>query len=364
MKELRTMKMQYFALAVMLIISPMHSYNDPAGCAEYNAPLRKGSWGFMPFIGLAPGIFTFRDSPHRVIPRAALTCPTEGVYIGGSSDPFCLNIYKVLTSPEDALQIDCPKDPAFSTKFHNTVLHVGGEISYNVCDNVQYFIDAVYNQANGRCFPINTQSYQSPDGCNSCSNTNDCCTISATQPVLGETNLILDYTAYKAYGVYFGTRYFGDRIWCCDRVSLFGGFKIGMLHRKAIHADITIGDISIDIGANTYLFAGSQYQTTDFCKSNAVSGGGLIGLDYQLNDCLSVLISAEIVATSPLKINPNIKSLPSADPTLNGLPTPEGFSRNFALPVGLSIGHVGSLLQFPVWAGIRWNFDIPALFCS
>lgn len=363
-RELRFMKKKLFMQQVAIIIffaaQSIYAYDI---CNENAIPLKAGRWGFMPVIGLAPALFTFRDSPRRVVPRSALTCPTQEVCIGGTGDPFCLNMYQILTAPENALQIDCPKDPKFSKKFNNAVLQVGGEISYNICDNAQYFIDVIYNRTNGRCFPINTKNYQAPDGCNSCCNTNDCCAISASQPVLTETHLILDYTAYMAYGAYIGTRWYSKRI-RCNRLSFFGGFKIGMLHRKAVHANITIGDISVPVGENTYLFAGQHYKTTDFCKSNAVSGGGLIGLDYKINNCFTILVSAEIIATSPLKINPNIKSLPFADPTLNGQPTPQGFGRNFPLPVGLSIGHVGSLLQFPIWVGLRRSFDFCKTVCN
>lgn len=357
MKKLLSFKIS--ALLVMLAAGSIEAYHN-----ECEGPLEKGQWGAMFFAGAAPGIFTFRDSPRRVIPRSALSCSsTVEQCVGGVNDRFCLNMYNILTNPEDAIQIACPKDPKFSTEFSNAVLHLGGELSYNICDNAQYFVDVVYNRAKGGCFQINTKNYQAPDGCNSCTTSNDCCTIAENQQVLTETHLTHQYTDYKAYGFYVGTRHYWGRIWC-DRLSLFAGFKIGMLHRKAVNSTVSLDDINIPIGADTYTFAARSFPSADYCKSNAISGGGQIGFDYCIKDCLSLLVGLEVVATSPLKINPNLKIPSFGDPTVNGQPTPAGFGRNFPIPVGVTIGHVGCLLQFPVWAGLKWEFDFCKNSCN
>jgi hypothetical protein len=324
-----------------------HRTND--GCG----PLEAKRWGFMVFGGAAPGLFSHRGLVHRNIPRAALSCPTEAVTIGGPNDPFCLNIYQILTSPDDASQVSCPKDPQFSTQFSNGVVHVGGEISYNACSNTQYFVDVIFNRARGKCFTIDDKNYRAPDGCDSCAN--DCCTLSKGT-VLGETHLSHNVSNYQAYGFYAGSRYYFNRVWC-DRVAFFVGLKVGMLHRKAVTSTVSVPDITIPIPGGPYLFAARQFPDSEYCVSNAISGGGQIGFDYCINDCWSILVGAEVVATSPLKVNPCLKIPSFGDPTVNGQPTPAGFGRNFPIPTSIVIGNVGCLLQFPVWLGIRWEFD-------
>lgn len=361
MKCTRTLRVLMLVSACAATLSARYSRESGQG------PLEAGRWGLLAGVGAAPGFFKNRGYAQSVWPRSGVTCPVTGFT---SNTIPCNEIYNVLTTPENVFQQSACQLPKFNKLFSNGVLHVTGQISYNVCCNTQFFLEGVYDRANGnKCLTITTNNYKAPEFCGSncdsgscSSSSNSCstssCTVTGT-PLTTTQPVNYNYSNYQAYGGYIGTRYYWNRVWC-DRVSFFGGFKFGMLHRKqvcvatsvaAYTKTLTVGEVT-----TTYNFPASSTTNVAFCKSNAVSGGIQLGLDYGINSCWSVLVGVELVATSPFKSNRNV-IIPTVDPTLNGVATTAGFGRNFAQPTNLLIAPTGSLIQFPIWAGIRWEFD-------
>ncbi len=325
-------------------------------------PLEAGRWGLLAGVGAAPGFFKNRGFDQTVWPRSGVTCPVTGFT---NNTIACNQIYTVLTTPENVFQQSACKSPKFNKMFTNGVVHVTGQISYNVCCNTQFFLEGVYERAKGHCLNVTSQNFRAPEYCgtsdcsSSCDSSSSCsssnsCSVTGTPLTTGQPTS-LSYSNYQAYGGYIGTRYYWNRVWC-DRFSFFGGFKFGMLHRKqvcvaatnaAFVQTLTVGEVTTN-----YNFPAATNTYVAYCKSNAVSGGLQLGLDYCINHCWSLLVGFEVVATSPFKSNRNVP-LTVVDPT----GTQAGFGRNFNQATNLLVAPTGSLIQFPIWAGIRWEFD-------
>jgi hypothetical protein len=339
---------------------------------EGNGPLDAGRWGLLIGAGAAPATFKNRGFIRGVDPSLTLLCPAP---LGQNVTTLtCDNIYKVLTNPSNALIEDGCRLPNFGKQFSNGVVHVTGQISYNVCSNTQYFIEAVYNRARGQCVNHQLSTFKAPDTCavdcnsicsdsSSCNSSSSCSTSCSTScSFLGAPfytlNTTFSLSNYQAYGGYMGARYYWNRVWC-DRVSCFTGFKVGMLHRKEVCVGVSVPQVTLPLSNGTsttnYVIAPFASSAVPYCKSNAVSGGLQVGLDICINDCWSVLLGAEFVVTSPFKTTRNI-SIPAPDPVSPGQITP-GFGRNFPHIYNVVDVPLGCLLQFPVWAGIRWEFD-------
>ncbi len=328
-------------------------------------PLEARRWGLLVGAGAAPGFFKNRGFTQAVDPYLGLaSCPIT-IPGTGVTTLACDQVYNVLTTPENVfIQRDCSL-PKFNKLFTNGVVHVTGQISYNVCNNTQYFLEGVYERATGSCVTYAPNLSKAPAFCeggsceSSCSSSNSCntsCTVSGTP--LASFGYTAKLSTYQAYGGYIGARYYWNRVWC-DRFSFFTGFKVGMLHRKQVCQNATIPASSAIINSVTYSFAARNTVQPLYCKSNAVSGGVQIGVDYCINDCWSVLVGVEFVATSPFKANRNLQ-LPIVDPT----GTATGFGRNFSQLTNLVVAPTGALLQFPIWAGVRWEFDLCRNSCN
>jgi hypothetical protein len=334
-----------------------------------NGPLEARRWGLLVGAGVAPGFFKNRGFDQTVWPASGVNCPVNNITGGNLT---CDQIYRVLNNPLNVFQQSACKLPKFNKLFTNGVVHVTGQISYNVCCNTQFFLEGVYNRARGsNCLNITSNNYAAPaycqsngncstncstsscnTGCNTSCSTSSSCSVTGT-PLTTSQPTSYCYSNYQAYGGYLGTRYYWNRVWC-DRFSFFGGFKFGMLHRKQICATASYPAYTASLsGSQTvYNFPAASNTYIAFCKSNAVSGGLQLGLDYCINHCWSFLLGVEIVATSPFKSNRNVP-LTVVDPT----GTAAGFGSNFAQPTNLLVAPTGTLLQFPVWAGFRWEFD-------
>ncbi len=347
---------RFLRVAVLASVCAVSIFARDNGCG----PLEAGRWGLLAGVGAAPGFFKNRGYVQRVLPGAGITgCPFD---LGDDITTLsCDNVYRVLTTPQNVLLQNACRVPNFGKQFSNGVLHVTGQISYNVCSNTQYFLEAVYNRATGnKCLAIQGRNFRAPDFCgptcdvsscqissNSCSSSDSCSFVGTP---IDSYDVKVDGTNYQAYGGYLGARYYWNRVWC-DRFSFFTGFKVGMLHRKQVCLVSHVPQI--DIVAGQLFFPARDITGIAYCKSNAVSGGIQIGLDYCINDCWSVLVGVEFVTTSPLKSNRNF-AITLVDPT--GSPVP-GFGRNFNQATNDLIAPTGCLFQIPVWAGIRWEFD-------
>lgn len=327
-------------------------------------PLERGRWGLLAGIGVAPGFFKNRGFSQAVDPYAGLAaCPIDLGQRGTTLD--CESVYVALTTPENVFVQNACKAPNFSKLFTNGVLHVTGQLSYNVCENTQYFLEAVYNRATGSCINgtatyVRAPAYCGTGSCSTSCDSSNSCSSSDSCVVTGTPLLALGFSSslsnYQAYGGYLGARYYWNRVWC-DRFALFTGFKFGMLHRKQVCQSLTTPASTATFGTGTtYTFAARTNNVPTFCASNAVSGGLQIGLDYCINDCWSALIGFEFVVTSPFKSSRNF-AIANVDPTAPNITVPTGFGNNLNQLSNFLVAPTGCFIQFPIWAGLRWEFD-------
>lgn len=317
-------RLQLFGL--LFITTILQAYRS-----EDCGPLEPGRFYLMPKIGDASAIVTHREHNLQVVPKAGVSCPLAGT----------VSCVDVLTSPQNIFQQDCCPVFKFGEAFSNGVLHVGGEVGYITGPHCLYFIDLIYNRARGNCIPTRTYNFiQAMDGCceNECNDCSDPLVSSQAGYAFGN---------YTAFGAYVGNRHYFNRIWC-DRLSVFLGLKVGILHRQKVCVTGTIPAITNN---GVTIFNESTFKAVPLCKTNSISGGVQIGIDYCINDCLSFLVDFEVVASGPARVNRNI---PFAIPT----PALAGVDAlAFPFPTNLSAGPSGVLLQFPIWAGLRWEWD-------
>ena len=297
-------------------------------------PCLPHTWYLLPKVGAAPGFFANRGYEMRVVPRSGISCPTSTI------DVPC---DEILSNPQDILQQNSCRLFKFSEGFTNRVLHVGGEIGWYATDCCAYFIDLIYNRAGGDCLNLHTSNFRAIDGCqqdNGCFSGNE----------LTDTDFTINLNAYQAFGAYIGNRYFFDRM-LCDRLSFWLGGKVGIMHRNNICAtsELPAIEISEELGGGT--LPAVTVSNTVICSSNALSGGLQLGFDICINECWSILIGAEVVATSPFKVNRNI---PFA------LRTPvnsTASAQDLAQPTNIIAPSTGTFIQFPLWIGASWQWD-------
>lgn len=307
-------------------------------------------WYILPKIGIAPGLFAHRGHEHRVVPLAN----------GANPAIVCTNIVGLGEFPmvqpnlaQTIVQQNKDKIPTFGQTFTNRVLDVGFEVGRNMCDSMQYYLEFRYNRASGNsCLYSPTQNYAAPDGCSAGS-----CSAVDAGAILTTSNPTYRYSNYSAYGGYLGTRCYKNERYFCDRLGLWAGFKIGILHRKQVTACISIPERTATVDGNVYTFAAATLPLRNiFCSSNAVSGGLSFGVEYQVCNSAALLLGMEILASCPLQPNANARHVLVDDPThAAGAPDiPSGF---FPQPTNTFPGTTGVFLQFPVWIGLRWSCD-------
>ena len=352
------------SLKVMLLalaVSPIVAGSCESWCEKL---LDTNNWYLLPKIGVAPSIFAGRAHQQLVVPRAGID------YVNCvPSISECVEREGLLNNFANVLQETCCL-PKFSNMFRQGVLHVGFELGYQTCDsNCLTFFEFDYNRASGRCqnpcgdFITGQASVGcSAANCNTgCSTTSSCtknaCGYQATDTSLSDIcGLRDDYSNYTAYGAYVGGRHFTDRFWC-DSTSFWFGYKVGILHRKQVNS-CSVLTLTNDCTATGGQCASTQdvaLRRAIFCKSNSVSGGVQLGFDYCYNDCLSFLLGFEVVASAGLKGNRN---LPLAINTYTDNTTPvAGDIFNCSnIPSNIMVGNTGTLVQFPIWIGVRWDF--------
>lgn len=216
--------------------------------------------------------------------------------------------------------------PRFS-KLFRVPWDVGGKVSYAMSDNTDIFVEFNYVQARSKdCASL------SNCGSNSCGDV-------VVAPAIP---LLLSLNKYKLFNAYFGARYYFDR-WC-DRVSLFVGEKVGLVHRKRSGFSSLTGNCNVDCNTdcvtscNTSNNCGNDF----FGNTTVVSGGVHAGLDVCFCGNWAFVVTAEVVASCGPRSNGNLV-----------------LSADDALLLGgsnLLVGSVGTELSFPVTVGIKYNF--------
>lgn len=226
-----------------------------------------------PKIGVAPTVFTDRGCNYVVLPTTTLVNPV----------------------------ISIGQTPKFNSLFKVPV-YVGGEISWQACENRESFVELVYRHGKGRCVQIPVVIAQTP------------ATFGA------------DLTAFKALGFYAGTRC-GWESWC-SLFNWFVGAKVGLVHHWQVNADLSANSVAI------------QSCTPIYFKNTVVSGGAQLGIEKSFCGCFGMNLIAEVVASGGLKNNRN------AILTQSG---PLGVTNvNFA--------EIGTEVSFPVSVGFSYSF--------
>jgi hypothetical protein len=356
-------------MLLALVVSPFAAKSCDTLCDKL---FDTNNWYLTPKIGVAPSVFAGRARQQLVVPRAALnlvscsssTTPNDCVESTGLLDNFANTLQETACLPK------------FNDMFKQGVLHVGVELGYQSCDSsCPVFVEFVYNRANGRCVtPCNAYTVVASTGCanndcnTSCTTKSSCadsCTPSA-QALDAQNNAISNicnfrdsYSNYSAYGAYIGGRHFTNRFWC-DSTSFWFGYKVGILHRKQVNscsiltvpnncAEAVLCNSTQDLNINRAIF----------CKSNAVSGGIQFGFDYNYSDCLAFQLGLEVVASSGLTGNRNHTIDIAAITDDTGRTNVIYDCAN--LPSNILVRNSGTLVNFPIWFGVRWDFGS---FCS
>lgn len=263
-------------------------------------PLNCGCFNIQAQAGVAPIVWTKRGCFQVVSCNAAsLTCA------GNTPVGPLIPIFGM---------------PSFS-KLFRVPWTVGGKLGYALSDNTEVFLEFNYRQARAKdCFT---------------SQTNLNLGLFVAQPIFAFSNV----SKYKFYDVYLGARYYFDAC-VCDRLSFFLGGQVGLAHHKGINATITSSSASNTCAAPFSTCADL------FGKHTGFAGGANLGAEYCICNGLSLVLTAEVLATCGPNGNPNI-CFPgcTADVVL-----PELRPTNFV------IGNVGTELLFPVTLGLKYSF--------
>lgn len=347
---------KYLSLPLVLLLS-LVTGNASAFLKQFHEG--EAHWYIMPKIGAAPSIFSSHQAHQMMV------VPFAGV------DPaLCVETPTCNVGNFANILQETPRLPKFGDMFHQGVLHIGFEIGRSICDRGECFLEFVYNRASGKpycyCDPfvtLNAVVGCSVSDCNSdCSASscdNDCGDGCLTGTTLSDIASMQDnYENYQAFGGYVGARHFTNRFWC-DRFSFWYGYKVGMLHRKAVEACTNIVYNLAAYDECTGLTVESTLKRPVFCKSNTVSGGLQAGFDYYWCDRMSFQFGFEVVASSGLRGN---KNFPIDISTVQCGRT--ALTNVAKLPSNIIVCNTGAVLNFPVWFGMTWEFGGCFSSCS
>lgn len=192
---------------------------------------------------------------------------------------------------------------------------VGGKVGYNLNGCTEIYVEGDYTQARGKHR-----------------------TFSATSPLNGLTNFVAELSKYKAYGVWGGARYYfgldclSDCSCFIDRAAFFIGLQVGFVHHNQLDVALT------STTAVGYVTGPVFYQV--FFKNYTISAGGNVGVDFAVNDCFSVVFTAEFLGNGASRSCP----VGCSGTPLAGL---------YSEPVNVGFD---TELWFPVTLGLKYNF--------
>lgn len=236
----------------------------------FNGPLYKGFWGISLKGGVRPTYWTER--PNLILTNRLATPP----------------VFKLTRISNLQHLYDIPWT-------------IGGELSYNVTNHIQLFIEG--NYISGRNKP-HTFTW-----------TND-----APAEIINDD--------FREYGGHLGARYYFQRCICCGCVAPFIGAKIGAITHKRVNSELKVNDLSID--TSVFLNGGG-----------GVSAGVQFGFDVQLWDTVYATLNFECVCSEPHRPANNEKiDIPS-------------FANSIT---NMSVGPLGTEIGFPITASVRYEF--------
>lgn len=236
-----------------------------------------------------------------------LTCGAWSVQVKGGVAPtdFSDRDSTYLTIPSLFPAVPNPvisagKGPSFSRQF-DCPWTVGAELAWNASTHIQFFTEYAYQQASGKHRSFTNRGL-----------------------LFGHK-----YDDYSNNGLYLGARYYFSTCWntCYGRLSPFAGFKGGVVWFDTINYGLEIGGVSL--GKDQY-----------FKRRTAVSAGLQIGIDWNICENWSAVLTSEFVATGGLHGNRNKVVNPALS---NGV-------------TNVSFGGTGTILTFPVTLGVRYTF--------
>ncbi len=268
-------KIKGIAILSIVAISSLNAQIFGLGDDCCPGPLCPCAFGVQAKGGIAPTFFTDPDTTYLVIPGLfPVSSPLFPVSSGDDFDDY----------------FDLP-------------WIVGGELSYNVSDHVQLFLEGMYRQGDAK---------------------NRSFTFPAATPIV----VSLSHDDFRTWGLYVGGRYFLNR-WDCLCIAPFVGAKIGFQQHRHIDASVSIAAATAAIDGGSVRLYESNY---------ALSVGVQAGFDYAITDCLSLVFTVEGVFTSPLRPNHNAV-----------LPGTFGVTN-------IIFGETGTDISVPVTLGLRWDF--------
>lgn len=182
--------------------------------------------------------------------------------------------------------------PQFKDQFRQPAIY-GGYVGYMVRNSIELFVEGNYATASSKRF-----SFIGVDG-------------DAFENKLDR---------YKYWDFYVGVRFYP---YTCGCVAPFIGFKVGGAHRFNSHNDLHVTTYGgIPVTSHPIAYKGGT----------VVSGGGQIGLNFNLTDCIAIVIKGEVVVSGNWET-----------PFLN-------------VPVPTCPGSTGPIVSFPVTAGVRFSW--------
>lgn len=270
-------------------ISNQNCDYDPCGC-----------FNFQVHAGIAPIIWTKRDSFAAISCNASLGCPTSSI---GPVVPL----------------FEMPK----FNKLFKLPWTVGGKIGYVWGDCAEIYVEANYRQARAK----NNFTVQA----------NIALDLFTLQPQFVFNSL----SKYSFYDVYVGVRHYFDLCWC-EPVSFFVGGQIGVVHHKGVDFRLTTSSLSNPCAA---AFTSNPFIL--FEKHTSFAGGANFGFDYCWCDCISLVLTAEIIATCAP--GGSVTNIAFADCVADQV-LPE------LRPLGFIVGSSGTELIFPITVGLQYHF--------
>ena len=222
-------------------------------------------------------------------------------------------------------------------KLFRTPWIVGGKLGWNMSACDELYLEFDYTQAKARSYTL-------------CIPSLDDCTVGV--------GLDLGNSKYEAYMAYVGARHYFERCWC-DRLTFFLGGKVGLLHHKAIRANLSatgecaLGNcnsscnVSCNNSCNVSCNNSCDFSCNGFSgcndlfkKNTVISAGGNIGLDFCFWGDFDFVITAEVVGSGPLQ---------SCSSVVVGDFDEAGISN-------IVLGRYSTEVSFPVTFGFKYTF--------
>jgi hypothetical protein len=146
---------------------------------------------------------------------------------------------------------------------------------------------------------------------------------------------------YHVYDLFAGLRYYSQRL--CNRASIFVGGQLGVSYHHAVSFNslvISVPDITITVIYST--------PTTHLFKHAAlISGGCNIGVDVNLCNNWSLVITAEVIANCGPRSNANM----ILSPVTIQMSLPD-----LITATNLTMNQIQTEMRFPITAGLRYSF--------